>query len=897
MEKLHNKKDKTEKMKNRKDSQKQHHHRRASIDKINSRFLDIMQKTKYQKSDNKIQEMQFKINNKLNLKEEKKTGIVIKDGKHKRNASNISTSEFEKNYIKNKIENFEKAIKNEDKKNNNMKNNKIDFKIINNNKPNYNEGNKINTYTPINAAKKSQNNLKSSFITNYMKNSNEMQQKNIKNKNSLFQSQISITNDKTNYKINETYEKKKDNNIKYIHKNNSVILEENYEEKNPKKNKEKQNKKIKSKESEIIQKEEIEKNIKSKSQIKEKQPKNSEINNNLKISLKYNNKDKKELIEKEAQKKLIKKQIYQNDYSKEKDDFKSKINSYLSKYIDFNSIADKYPGGYNYLLNKLKYLNLQCNEDEYNFIYSQKNLYKSQDAKDLCRKGIPIKYIKSFLKKLLKLENCKENYDFKYAMVMKELDTNYIGDYVPYYYGKTKTKLKEILQTHYLNDEGIKQLKTIMWLISDLVPKIEYSPFLVKICAILLIFFDKEETFEAMRTLIEMNYDPKDIYKLRWHFRYSIDENDKLVDSITIFLENQSDKIKELFEIFKSKGLQPLVLIRLFVESLFLDFLNFYGIIRFICIFLYEGVKSLYRISFGILNYIYDNNLEEIKNCKVNILSKLKEIIYNTFDYNKIFEDSFTVQLSRFNNGYIKDDNGEDIAEFEIPFECSSKYNNQNSGSESNPEKDKEEEEAKEIEKEKERLHRKKHNYLSHFYLPSIEPKSNILTSKYIFKLWPKLPKKFKNCNLATIYSLSRKKINMKSIIELSHKYPKNYRILILIETEQEELFGIILPQMLEDTGEEKYIKLEKCYLINFLPKVNIYKDQNEIKCQNMLCCNKKGLWFCKEQVGDLIFIDGTLTEGKICKDNTYFGKISLTKKSNFLVKDFEIIVFVENDI
>ena len=266
-------------------------------------------KTKYQKSDNKIQEMQFKINNKQNLKEEKKTGIVIKDGKHKRNASNISSSEFEKNYIKNKIENFEKVIKNEDKKNNNMKNNKIDFKIINNNKPNYNEGNKINNYTPFNTAKKSQNNLKSSFITNYMKNSNEMQQKNIKNKNSLFQSQISITNEKTNYKINETYEKKKDNNIKYIHKNNSVILEENYEEKNPKKNKEKQNKKIKSKENEIIQKEEIEKNIKSKSQVKEKQPKNSEISNNLEISLKYNNKDKKELIEKVAQKKLDRKSV------------------------------------------------------------------------------------------------------------------------------------------------------------------------------------------------------------------------------------------------------------------------------------------------------------------------------------------------------------------------------------------------------------------------------------------------------------------------------------------------------------------------------------------------------------------------------------------------------------
>ena len=150
-----------------------------------------------------------------------------------------------------------------------------------------------------------------------------------------------------------------------------------------------------------------------------------------------------------------------------------------------------------------------------------------------------------------------------------------------------------------------------MWLISDLVPKIEYSPFLVKICSILLVIFEKEEAFEAMRTLIDMNYDPRDIYKLRWHFRYSYAENQKLVESITYFLENQSDNIKELFKIFKKRGLDPLWLINDFVESLFLNFLNFYGILRFICIFLYEGVKALYRISYGILNYIYEKYLEE----------------------------------------------------------------------------------------------------------------------------------------------------------------------------------------------------------------------------------------------------------------------------------------------
>ena len=251
------------------------------------------------------------------------------------------------------------------------------------------------------------------------------------------------------------------------------------------------------------------------------------------------------------------------------------------------------------------YLSKSCSDEEFNSIYAQKNLYKSSDAKQLFRKGVPLRYIKTLLKKLLNIESSKENYNMKYSMILKELDTNYIGDYVPYYYGNIK-KLKDILPKHYLNEEGINQLKVTMWLISDLVPKIEYSPFLVKICSVLLLFFEKEEAFEAMRTLIEMNYDPSDIYKLRWHFRYSFNENKKLVETIKTFLENQSEKIKELFNIFKNKGLEPILLIYDFVENLFLDCFDFYGILRFICIFLYEGVKSFYRISFGILNFLYD---------------------------------------------------------------------------------------------------------------------------------------------------------------------------------------------------------------------------------------------------------------------------------------------------
>ena len=914
MEKRKNNKKNVDRNQKNKDSHK-HHHTRLSIDKMNTKFLNFMQKVQTSKNETIMKNTKLNnVNNSniSNVKEaEKKDVIKDKKEKLKRNGSNMLISGIEKNYIKDKLENFKQS---KEEKQNNIKHKVVDYNnIINNNKTDvYYKGDNKNNELLFTKEKKQIKNLKPSMIKDFIENSRriiysqtnkkpkeniEMNKTNIEN-NNLFQKQIDLSNNKNNIqkKLGDTSE-----NV--IKKNNHEIKGDNFIKQYEKKvaqNEELKNNEIKNniEKEEIIKKEKI--NIKNeyigskREKVDESQIKEKDLNN----SSKKNTKPKKngdrqlEQIYFDYQKKLMKKELKPTN-SIDKKNFKTEIKSYLSKYANINDLLETFPGGFNCLKNKLMYLNVSFSEEEFNFICSQKNFYKSPNVKELFRKGIPLKYIKTFITKLLNLDNCTENYNLKYAMILKELDTNYIGEYVPYYYGKTKKKLKEILPIHYLNEEGIKQLKITMWLISDLVPKIEYSPFLIKICSILLIFFEKEEAFEAMRTLIEMNYDPSDLYKLRWHFRYSFNENEKLVDSIKKFVEKESEKINELFELFKRKGLEPLLLVKDFVENLFLDFLNFYGIIRFICIFLFEGVKSLYRISFAILNYIYDNYLEEIKNSKKDLKSKLENLIFNTFDYNKIFEEAFNIQISRFNNGYIKNDDGEDIKELQIPFECATKYHQENSEEDSN----KEEKIIKEKEKEQENLKKRKHNYISNYYLPSIEPKSNILTSKYLFKLWPKLPKKFRNYDLATIYSLSRKKVNMKSIIELSHKYPQNFKILILIETEQEELFGFILPQMLNDTGEDNYIKLEKCYLINFLPKINVYKDENEKICEKMLCCNKKGLWFCKEQVGDLLFIEGTLTEGFICKDNTYFGKINLTKKGNFLIKDFEIIVFVENNI
>ena len=848
--------------------------------------------------------------NKENQKEEKKQH---KHHHHKRSSS-IITSQREKDYFRNKLENFGKSSKEKKKSYKNPE--------ANHNLPRNIDKNTAKYYRKLAEKNKRKHKIennesgKESNISQNIDNNNQ--------KNNLQNNELESNKEQNKYHIedsinmvNKNIEKHKDEYERLIGLSNKDLIYVNY--KDAKKDSEKVDRPIKRKSQYYVQNRRNGNNIiegmfnldqqqlndNNKNSKDAMENKDGNNNNNLKkrgrkasmiISSRYSVKmksqieEERENINKQQEKlekkknKLLHMEEIQKKESFAQEHFIKNFSLSLSPDIDYGRISARLPGDYTFLQSKLIYLELSCPEEEFNYIYNKKNFYKSKNAKELCRKGIPLKYMKIFFKKLLNLENFKENYSIKYEMVIKGIDPNYLGDYVPYCCGQNKKKLKEILPIHYLNEEGITHLKIIMWLISDLVPEIEYCPLLTKITSILLIFLEKEEVYEAMRTLIEMNYKPSEMSKLRWHFLYTINENNKLYDSIRVFLENESANMKNLFLFFKERGLEPNLLIKDFCDGLFLNYLNFYGILRFICIFIYEGAKSLYRFTYGLLNYLFEEKLEEMKNNKNDLISQIRNNILNITDYKKIISDTFNLKINRFNNGYANNDSGKEVEDPEKPYESFSSYNNESDN-----------EKESNINDNNNKKNKKESNYLYEFYLPSIEPKSNILSSKEIIYLWSKLPLEMKHHNLATIYSLSRKKVNMKSIIELIKKYPKNFSNLILIETEQNEIFGIHLPEMLKETEENEYIQMDKCSLIQIKPKFGIYKDAYT-KGINMLCCNKRGLWFCKQDVGDLIYLEGTLTEGQTCKNNTYFGKVYLTRKDNFLIKDLEIIIFIKND-
>ena len=123
----------------------------------------------------------------------------------------------------------------------------------------------------------------------------------------------------------------------------------------------------------------------------------------------------------------------------------------------------------------------------------------------------------------------------------------------------------------------------------------EYSPLIIKVTSIILLFLSKEETYDLMRQLLEINfYIPQDeIIKIRWQFRFTYNEYIKIkyaIDKSIIDLSSQI--IVKRYKNLTNLGYNRFNLIQDMTEGFFLDYINFPGIIKLLPIFLCEGEKK-----------------------------------------------------------------------------------------------------------------------------------------------------------------------------------------------------------------------------------------------------------------------------------------------------------------
>ena len=567
----------------------------------------------------------------------------------------------------------------------------------------------------------------------------------------------------------------------------------------------------------------------------------------------------------------------EEENKEEKEKFLKNYSEVFTQYFSIEKMEKSIPS-YRYLNQELKKLEDASPESTtIKHVLSKKKILISKNAKILCRSGIPIKNIRQILLKMFNVDFSKEDYDNKTKEVLKRRQFSEMGDQVPTFCDKT---LEEILPVNYLNDEGIKALKEILWLLNGVLPKMDYAPGLVGLSSILLIFLSKEETYELVRNLIEADLNPGEVANIRWHFRYNMDDNIKLYISISLaIVELSKQEVKNKFLQIEKHGLRRIKLVQDIIDQFFLDYINFIGIIKLLPFFLLEGVKGIYRFVYGLISLIHfkieskekDNFTQDKKTGELVTLNdkistktetiklspseiiKLYKDFSNQYQNWNLFMDTITLwDLTHRNNTYTS---------IKIPSELRKAYNP--------------------IEK--------------RIYIPSIFPDSEILSAQNLPKLWEKMPTDVKYHDGLQIYSKKKNpETDLSIVYNIGKEMEDNNLILFLIKTKTGEVFGGIMTQAIKLYDDGKYRIPNSAYLFTVEPEINLYQPKDK-KHGEIACFEAGAFRFGNGDDGPAITLENEFKLGWTQKNTIFGNDISLLKDykddGEFEIENFEIYV------
>jgi len=354
-------------------------------------------------------------------------------------------------------------------------------------------------------------------------------------------------------------------------------------------------------------------------------------------------------------------------------------------------------------------------------------------------------------------------------------------------------------------------------------------------------------------------------------------DNVKLNLSIkTCILELSKESIINQFKIVEDMGLPTLDLIQDICESFFLDYVNFIGIIKFLSFFLLEGVKGIYRLVYAIVNLINLSSdikytfkkestgheiLETLtdkiagvetieKQPKKEIFKLYKSKTNKLDDMNNLLEIATQWKLTHLNNNYMNQFIPKSIKE-NLP---------------------------------------KLNNFV---YIPSFNPESRIIKRKEIPKLWELINSDIKFCNGILLFDKEKNpECNLNTIYEIGEKLDDNSKILFLIQTDKDEVFGGIMEQNIKLTENVKYLIPPSSYLFKIRPEIAVYepkdKDHSEI-----VCFEPGSIRYGYGRDGPAITINYDLQEGSTEKNTVFGNDISLiqdySNEGIFTIKGLEI--------
>ena len=565
--------------------------------------------------------------------------------------------------------------------------------------------------------------------------------------------------------------------------------------------------------------------------------------------------------------------ISDEENKKQKEIFLQKYFPSFTPYLSLEKLEQKIPS-YLYLNNELKKLEDTSPAGTNKHVMGKKKLLISKNAKQLCRDGIPVKNIKEILLKMFNVNYSNEDYDNKRKDVLKGREFSEMGDQVPTFCDKS---LEEVLPFHYLNDQGLEALKEVLWLLNGVLPKLEYSPGVAGLASILLLFLSKEETYELVRNLIEADLNPGDLANIRWHFRYSLDDNIKLYISISLsILELTKQEIVNQFQQIENYGLKRIKLVQDIVDKFFIDYINFIGIVKFLPFFLYEGAKGIYRFIYGIiaLNHFKIEKKEKEEEKKEGELETVKDKITNKNEVAKIPPEEVVKLYKQLTNKY---ENWGTFMETITSWELTHRNNSYSDI------------------KMHDQYRKIFPNIEKRIYIPSLFPESKILPGPCLPKLWQKMPPDVKYHDGLQIFSKkSSPEANLNTIYSICEKMEDNSLIMFLIKTKNEEVFGGIMSQAIKLYEDGKYRIPNSAYLFSVQPEINVFHPKDK-KHGEIACFEAGSFRFGNGEDGPAITLEKELKEGWVQKNTIFGNDVALLKDykddGGFEIDDIEIYI------
>ena len=544
------------------------------------------------------------------------------------------------------------------------------------------------------------------------------------------------------------------------------------------------------------------------------------------------------------------------DDSKYREEFNK---DYLPSFTEYFSQTqmEKKINSYKYLVEDLKKVEKISTEANYKHVMSKKILFLSKNAKTLCRGGVQYKHMRNIILKMFNIEFSPEDYSNKAKTVLKGRSFSDLEGICPSFSPKS---FEEAIPFHYLNEKGISALKEITWLLNGVLQKIDYCPSIICLGSLLLLFLSKEEAYEVLRTIIETDQNDMDLNRLRWHFRYTVLENiqmDSNIKTCILDLSNYTQQFKQLEKI----GFSLLLIIRDIIKQFFLEYINFVGIIRILPFFLFEGVKGIYRLVYALLYFCslsfeddqksQKNQIQKEKKSKEELMNLLKEKSNKITDFVYLMDFALKWELKHTNNNYIYQ---------VVPSNI------------------------------------KKNTYDINnlIHIPSFEPESLILSKENITKLWELLPFKLRMYNCILLFKKEEKEkseVDLSTLYENFEQLEENIILFLIIQTDNDEIFGLIMQHNLKLEENMEYKTVALAYLFSITPELKLFNHKN--KNDSIICFEPGAIRYGYGEHGPAIMINYDFSEGSTEKNSVFGENICLLKDySNegfFNIKNLEI--------